>query len=251
LAEVQAKQTVNQNQFQVDLAASRANNEELRKTNEELRTDLQRKGDRMVDEQSPPIPVRARPMPFSQAIINAVIPTNFMIPKITFTGTEDPEAHITTFHTQMMISGGIDTMHYKLFMGTFSGTTLDWFISLLDGHITSFDQFSTLFREQFIINQAPPPISFDLFDVKQCQEEPLKDFLNQFEALVVKLHTKDEAMVVHAFRRGILSRPFSDSLIRCRPKTFKEICHPALTHINVEEVTEKTWKRWSGKTLGN
>jgi len=39
--------------------------------------------------------------------------------------------------------------------------------------------------------------------MKQYQGEPLKDFLNRFEALVVKLHTKDEAMMVHAFRRGL------------------------------------------------
>jgi len=155
--------------------------------------------------------------------MDTVIPASFMVPKITFTCVEDPEAHITAFHTQMMISGGTDAMHCKLFMGTFSGTTLDWFISLPDGHITSFDQFSMLFRKQFIVNQAPPPVSFDLFDVKQYQGEPLKDFLNRFGALVVKLHTKDEAMMVHTFRRGLLSGPFSDSLIRCRPKTFCEI----------------------------
>jgi len=89
-------------------------------------------------------------------------------------------------------------------MGTFSCTTLDWFISLPNGHITSFHQFSTLFKEQFIINQAPTPVSFDLFDVKQYQREPLKDFLNRFGTLVVKLHTKEEDMMVHAFRRGVL-----------------------------------------------
>jgi len=91
-------------------------------------------------------------MSFSQAIMDVVIPTNFMIPKITFIGTEDPEVHLTAFHTQMMISGETDAMHCKLFMGTFAGTTLDWFICLPDGHITSFDQFSTFFREQFIVN---------------------------------------------------------------------------------------------------
>jgi len=71
--------------------------------------------------------------------MDTVIPTSFMVPKITFTGVGDPEVHITAFHIQMMISGGTDAMHCKLFMGTFLGTTLDWFISLLDGHITSFD----------------------------------------------------------------------------------------------------------------
>ena len=114
-------------------------------------------------------------------------------------------------------------MHSKLLMGTFSGTTLDWFINLPDGHITSFDQFLTLFKEQYIVNLALPPVSFDLFNVKQYQGEPLKDFLNRFGALVVRLHTKDEDMMVHTFRRGVWPGPFSDSLIRCRPKTFNEI----------------------------
>jgi len=109
-------------------------------------------------------------MPFSQAIMNAIIPTNFMTPKITFTSIEDLEAHITAFHTLMMISRGTNDMHFKLFMGTFSGTTLDWFISLPDGHITSFDKFSTLFREQFIVNRAPP--SPHLLRYLQCETIP-------------------------------------------------------------------------------
>jgi len=107
------------------------------------------------DEPNPPITVRARSMPFSQAIMDTVVPSSFMVPKIAFSGVKDSEAHITAFHTQMMISGGTDAMHCKLFMRTFSNTTLDWFISLPNGHITSFDQFLNLFKEQFIVNQAP------------------------------------------------------------------------------------------------
>jgi len=122
LAEVQAEQAASQNRFQDDLATSYANNKESRSANEELHRDLQRMGERTTDERTPPIPVRARPMPFSQAIVDTVIPANFMGLKITFTGVEDLEAHITTFHTQMMISGSTDAMHCKLFMGTFSGT---------------------------------------------------------------------------------------------------------------------------------
>jgi len=103
-----------------------------------------------------------------------------------------------------------------------------------------FDQFWTLFKEQYIVNQAPPLVSYDLFDVKQYQGEPLKDFLNRFGTLVVKLHTKDEDMTVHTFRRGMLPGPFSESLIRCRPKTFSEIRHRVVPHIVAEEeVTEK------------
>jgi len=117
----------------------------------------------MVDERTPPMPVRARPVPFSQVIMDTVIPATFMGPKVTFTGVEDLEAHITAFHTQVMLLGGSDVVHCKLFMSTLSSTTLDWFINLLDGHITSFDQFSTLFREEYIDNRAPPPVSYNLF----------------------------------------------------------------------------------------
>jgi len=88
--------------------------------------------------------------------------------------------------------------------------------------------------------RLPPPIYYDLFDVKQYQGEPLKDFLNRFGTLVVKLHTEDENMTVHAFKRGVLLGFFSDSQIRCHPKKFSEIRHKVFAHIVAEEeVTEK------------
>jgi len=156
--------------IQVDLTASQARNEELRKTNEELRRNLQQQtGECVVDERAPPTPPRAFPMPFSQAIMDAVIPATFVGPKATFTGVEDLEAHLTALHTQMMLFGGSDAVHCKLFMSMLTGTMLDWFVSLPDGHVTLFVQFSTLFREQYIANWAPPPVSYDLFDVRQYQ----------------------------------------------------------------------------------
>jgi len=50
-------------------------------------------------------------MPFSQEIMNVVILATSMGPKVTFTGVEDPEANLTTFHTQMMLTGGSDAVY--------------------------------------------------------------------------------------------------------------------------------------------
>ena len=50
LVEVQAKQAASQNRYQNDLAAPHANNEELRRANEELRRDLQRMGEHTIEE---------------------------------------------------------------------------------------------------------------------------------------------------------------------------------------------------------
>ena len=77
-----------------------------------------------MGEQIQPARARARTMPFSQAIMEVVVPMNFVTPKITFTGTKDPKAHLTAFHAQMMISGGTEAMHCKLLTRTFTGTAL-------------------------------------------------------------------------------------------------------------------------------
>jgi len=106
------------------LDASRASNEELRKANEDLRKDLQQLGERSTGERGPTIQTRAHPKPFSQAIMDVVIPASFITPNIVFTGVEDLEAHLTAFNAQMMISGGTNAMHCKMFMGTFIDTTL-------------------------------------------------------------------------------------------------------------------------------
>jgi len=68
----------------------------------------------------------------------------------------------------------------------------------------------------------------------------MKEFLHRFGAQVVRLNLKDETMMVHTFRKGIVLGPFSESLIRNHPKTFAEIRCRAVAHIAAEgEVNEK------------
>ena len=231
-----------QEKMQAELAASQSRNDELNRVNEELRRTLQAQKERAVEERMsmPPSPPRAFPMPFSPEIMKTVVPPNLVGVKASFMGVEDPEAHLTAFHTQMMLSGGSDAVYCKMFMSTLSGIAMEWFVSLPEGHITSFHQFSKLFTEQYIVNRAPSVVSYDLFDVRQYQGESLKDYLNRFGAQVVRLPSKDEDMLVHAFKKGVLPGPFSESLIRSHPSTFAEIRRRAVVHIVAEtEVSEK------------
>jgi len=133
LQDAMAASKAEQERMQANLAASQARNYELHRANEELC-----RGWRDVDEPETASPPREFTTPFSRAILETVIPNTFTGPKVTFTGMEDPEAHLTTFHTQMMLVGGSDAVKCKLFMSTLTGMALDWFISLPEGHITSF-----------------------------------------------------------------------------------------------------------------
>ncbi|XP_068475689.1 uncharacterized protein [Phaseolus vulgaris] len=117
---------------------------------------------------------------------------------------------------------------------------MDWFISIPEGHITSFAQLSRLFREQYLANRAPAPVSYELFDVKQYQGETLKEYISRFRAQVVKVGTTDEPMIVYAFRKGVRPESFSKSLNCSRPKTFAEVRRRAVEHIASEgEAYEK------------
>ena len=67
-----------------------------------------------------------------------------------------------------------------------------------------------------------------------------KEYINCFGAQVVKVGTTEEPMIVYAFRKGVCPRPFCESIIRNRPKTFAEIRRRAVEHIASEgEVYEK------------
>jgi len=139
LQESVAASRAEQERIQMDLATSQSMNQELHRTNEELRRELRSQAEnREAGERECFTPPREFPIPFSQEIMDVAIPTTFVGPKVVFTGLEDPKAHLTAFHTQMMLVGGTDAVKCKLFMSTLMGTTMEWFISLPDGHVTSF-----------------------------------------------------------------------------------------------------------------
>ena len=168
------------------------------------------------------------------------MPTHYITPKIAFlTGIEDPENQLTTFNAKMIISEGTNVIQCKMFMDTFTSTTLQWFSGIPDGHITSFSQFPTMFREQFSANKVKPLRIYDLFDVRQREGESLKDYLNRFNALTIRLQTHDEDMMITAFEQGITTGPFSDSLIRNPTETFSEVRERVVAHIEAEEVVVK------------
>ena len=93
VAATRVEQVQNQDQFRTELDASRATNEELCRTNEELHRNWQR----AVGDQYPPVHNRAHTMSFSQEILDAIVPKNMMTPKITFTGAEDLGVHLAAF----------------------------------------------------------------------------------------------------------------------------------------------------------
>jgi len=82
LQDEMAESRIEQERIQADLADSRARNEELHRVNEELRRDLNyNQGQREQDETERLTPPREFSTPFSQEILDAVIPNTFGGPR--------------------------------------------------------------------------------------------------------------------------------------------------------------------------
>ncbi|XP_020229091.1 uncharacterized protein LOC109810117 [Cajanus cajan] len=135
----------------------------------------------------------------------------------------------------MLICGGSMEIHCKLFMGTLKKVALDWFSGLPDRSITDFDVFSRLFMAQFAANKKKPPITSDLFDLKQQREELLKDFLQRFNEVALRIVSLYERMAVIAFQKGLRSGAFDIALERANCQTMSEVRAFALSHIKTEE----------------
>jgi len=95
-----------------------------------------------------------------------------------FSRNTDPNCHLKTFNAQMLISGGSDGAHCKVFIGTLTGITLKWFRSLPWSSITFFIVLTRTFLERFAANRSKAPKMADLFDIRQGADEPLRDYLD-------------------------------------------------------------------------
>jgi len=142
--------------------------------------------------------------PFSEEILEEPFPTNYVFPKISsFTGKQDPNAHIKTFRAQMLIHGGMDVVQCKMLAGSLTGTALDWFSTLPERSLTSLEVFVRLFLTHFAKNKTKSPKTADLFEVKQAKGEVGRQYLCRFNGVAVQIPQANEGMFVEAFIRGI------------------------------------------------
>jgi len=223
------------------LEESMRQQEQLQKSNDELRTwmrdrshfrDTNLPGRGTVEQEDN--------HPLARAIVEETIPPHFIIPKMTpFTGEGDPEAHLKAFRAQMLISGGSDAVRCKMFVGTLSSTALKWFGKIPHATITSFNIFARLFMERFAVNRPKQLQIADMFDIKQRQEETLKQFLNRFCDVSMGLTNPSEEMLVGAFVKGLRAHSFSESLIRTPAMTLAEIRSRATIYIETEEAMQR------------
>ena len=89
--------------------------------------------------------------PFIASITSHLLPFRFKMPTLdSYDGTHDPCDHIATFKTTMHLQSVLNEIICRAFPTTLKGSARVWFGKLPPNTITSFQELSKLFVNNFI-----------------------------------------------------------------------------------------------------
>ena len=119
--------------------------------------------------------------PFITFINSHTLPSKFKMPSLdSYDGTCDPCDHIATFKTTIHLQGVLDEIMCKAFPTTLKGPARVGFSKIPLNTVSSFEELSKLFVNNFIGGQRHKRSSSNLLTIKQGDNESLCSFITRF-----------------------------------------------------------------------
>ena len=141
------------------------------------------------------------------------MPPKFKMPSLdSYDGTRDPFDHIATFKTTMHFQGVLDEIMCKAFPITLKGSTRVWFNKIPPNTVSSFEDLSKLFVNNFIGGQRHKRLSSSLLTIEQRENESLQSFITRFNREALTMDKMDDKLLLAAFHNGVNSDLFIHKL---------------------------------------
>ncbi|XP_057760233.1 uncharacterized protein LOC130980589 [Arachis stenosperma] len=155
-----------------------------------------------------------------------------------YKGIGDPKVHMTKFESMMFLNSDSDPILCRSFPTFLDGAALLWFSNLPAGSITSFDDFSKLFINQFAASKIYVGDSDYLSTIRQGQHESLKDYMTRFTTAAMEIPDLNPEVQLHALKSGLRLGKFQEAIAVAKPKTLEEFRDKATGQIEMEELRE-------------
>ncbi|VFQ69888.1 unnamed protein product [Cuscuta campestris] len=144
-----------------------------------------------------------------------------------FTGKEDPNVHLDTFHNAAQMAGCTDAEECLLFFSSLRRRPVEWFNGLPHGRIGSFEKFAEVVRKKYQDNCIKRKKFTYLNTVGQREKESLTQFLTRWRDEVDNVEEMDDktamSLLMNAFRLGDLYT----ELCRRPPSSYQEAYNTA------------------------
>ena len=163
-------------------------------------------------------------------------PLKFKMPSLdSYDGMCDPFDHIATFKTTMHVQGVPDEIMCKAFPITLNGPVRVWFSKIPPNTVSSFEELSKLFVNNFIGGQRHKRSSSSLLTIEQGENESLRSFITRFNREALTVDEMDDKLLLAAFHNGVNSDLLNHKLYKKEPQTMAELVHSSQNFMNVED----------------
>ena len=156
-----------------------------------------------------------------------------------YDGARDPFNHIANFKTTMHLQGVPNEIMCKAFPNTLKGPARVWFSKIPPNTVSSFEELSKLFVNNFIGGQRHKRSSSSLLTIKQGENESLRSFITRFNKEALTVDEVDDKLLLAAFHNGVNSDLFIHKLYERRRRKTRpfgpKLVHLAQNFMNAED----------------
>lgn len=139
-------------------------------------------------------------------------------------GKGDPSNHVFAYTTLCSDFILDDKLLAKLFPGSLKDTTLEWFSSLPNNSIHSFNEIFEAFINHFQVHMNPKMTLADLMRCKQKEEKNITNFISCCQSLYSKIDVKvPEPHLQKMFIENLKSK-IQDKLTIMKFPSFMHLC---------------------------
>ncbi|XP_014503222.1 uncharacterized protein LOC106763565 [Vigna radiata var. radiata] len=174
-------------------------------------------------------------LPFTEVVMQALMPDRPPPQIEKFDGTIDPEHHLRNFVDSMAFYSKSDPVKCTAFSLSLKGEALEWYYTLPPNSIDNFHTVTTLFKRQFSANRRERMSAAELVNLKQGRDEPLRTFMRRYSEAARRVKGVTHEFIINNLPNCLKPGHVSESLYAKLPKTMEELQEKMAKFIKMED----------------
>jgi hypothetical protein len=142
-----------------------------------------------------------------------------------YNGFGNSRQFLMRYESAVNSAGGDDVVLDKSFIIACEGPVVNWYSLLLPHPVCSWVDLKTKFMQAFQMFHDTTDESSDLYNCKQKDTEPLRNFVRRFMQQRSQIPEADDKTTIKALIKGLTPGPTVSHLTRKKPKTIEELFH--------------------------
>ena len=139
----------------------------------------------------------------------------------------------------------------RAFPNTLKGPARVWFSKIPPNSVSTFEELSKLFVNNFIGGQRHKRSLSSLLTIGQGENESLRSFITRFNREALSVDEVDDKLLLAAFHNGVNFDLFIHKLYEKEPQSMAELVHSAQNFMNAKDAIIAKKRKRSERMEGN